>query len=64
MRLKEVKASVGKTINTGDYNSIRVDGAVTIEVQADEDGDMAMSECIRLAHKMMNDQLKKLESQD
>jgi hypothetical protein len=37
MRIKEITVGASRTINLGNYNSIKVEGRATIELEAGED---------------------------
>ena len=58
MRIKEITIGASRTINLGDYNSIRVEGSCTIELNPGEDESPFIENARSLAIEEVKCQLK------
>ena len=54
MRIKEITVGASRTINLGNYNSIKVEGSCTVELAEGEDG----SPFIEMARERATEEVK------
>lgn len=62
MKVREVRASYGLTVNAGNYNSERVEVSLTGELEPDEITDRATEELISTARHRVYEQLRRSDN--
>ena len=63
MRLSQITVSSSRTINTGDYNSVKLEGSATVVFDEDETDSLDIATGREMARTEVTEQLKMMWSQ-